>query len=66
MINSYRQRVVSLENESIGAKRVSRECFIVVTLDTKNQPTPMNFCQIGSLNASMVYSCEVFKTAILI
>lgn len=28
-----------------------REHFIVVSLDTKNQPVSINICHIGSLNA---------------
>ncbi|MBP2075880.1 JAB domain-containing protein [Oceanobacillus polygoni] len=44
---------------------VDREYFIVVCLDTKNQPTAINICYIGSLNASLVHSREVMKPAIL-
>jgi DNA repair protein RadC len=42
-----------------------REHFIVVTLDTKNQPVSINVCHIGSLNASLVSPREVMKSAIL-
>jgi DNA repair protein RadC len=42
-----------------------REKFVVVCLDTKNQPTAINVCHIGSLNASIVHPREVFKSAIL-
>lgn len=42
-----------------------REHFIVVALDTKNQPVSINVCHIGSLNASIVHPREVMKTAIL-
>ncbi|TYS18056.1 DNA repair protein RadC [Rossellomorea vietnamensis] len=42
-----------------------REQFIVVTLDTKNQPVSINVCHIGSLNASIVSPREVMKSAIL-
>ncbi|SIR32117.1 DNA repair protein RadC [Priestia flexa] len=42
-----------------------REHFIVVTLDTKNQPVSINVCHIGSLNASIVSPREVMKSAIL-
>jgi DNA repair protein RadC len=34
-------------------------------LDTKNQPTAINICHIGSLNASIVHPRECFKPAIL-
>jgi DNA repair protein RadC len=42
-----------------------RELFIVLCLDTKNQPTAINVCHIGSLNASIVHPREVLKPAIL-
>ncbi|CBH22643.1 conserved protein of unknown function [Acetoanaerobium sticklandii] len=42
-----------------------REEFIVITLDTKNQPTSVNVCSKGSLNASLVHPREVFKTAVI-
>jgi DNA repair protein RadC len=44
---------------------VDREHFVVVCLDTKNNPTCINTCHIGSLNASIVSIREVFKTAIV-
>ncbi|MER2174035.1 MAG: DNA repair protein RadC [Carnobacterium sp.] len=44
---------------------VDREHFIVMCLDTKNQPTSLNICHIGSLNSSLVHPREVFKPAIL-
>lgn len=44
---------------------VDREYFIVICLDTKNQPTSINVCHIGSLNASLVHPREVMKPAIL-
>lgn len=42
-----------------------REHFIVVNLNTKNQPVSINVCHIGSLNASIVSPREVMKSAIL-
>ena len=42
-----------------------REHFLVVSLDTKNQPVSVNVCHIGSLNASLVHPREVLKVAIL-
>ncbi|MBP1932296.1 RadC family protein [Ammoniphilus resinae] len=42
-----------------------REHFIVVSLDTKNQPLSLNICHIGSLNSSIVHPREVMKSAIL-
>ncbi|MCP3761431.1 DNA repair protein RadC [Domibacillus sp. A3M-37] len=44
---------------------LDREYFVVMCLDTKNQPTAINICHIGSLNASIVHPREVMKTAIL-
>lgn len=44
---------------------VDCEHFVVVCLDTKNQPTSINVCHIGSLNASIVHPRECFKPAIL-
>ncbi|WP_342513202.1 DNA repair protein RadC [Sporosarcina sp. FSL K6-1522] len=44
---------------------LDREYFVVMCLDVKNQPTAMNVCHIGSLNASIVHPREVMKTAIL-
>jgi DNA repair protein RadC len=37
----------------------------VICLDTKNQPTAINVCHVGSVNASIVHSRECFKPAIL-
>lgn len=66
----YKNRVVrspedgyELMKEFLGD--VDREHFIVVCLDTKNQPTALNVCHIGSLNASIVHPREVMKPAIL-
>jgi len=44
---------------------VDREYFIVVCLDPNNQPTAINICHIGSLNASLVHPREVMKPAII-
>lgn len=44
---------------------VDREHFIVMCLDTKNQPTALNICHIGCLNSALVHPREVFKPAIL-
>ncbi|WP_092492193.1 RadC family protein [Virgibacillus salinus] len=52
-----------LMKEFLG--EVDREHFLVVCLDTKNQPTSINVCHVGSLNASVVHPREVFKPAIL-
>lgn len=44
---------------------VDREHFIVMCLDSKNHPTALNVCHVGSLNSSLVHPREVFKPAIL-
>jgi len=46
-------------------RELDREYFVVMCLDVKNQPTAINVCHIGSLNASIVHPGEVMKTAIL-
>ncbi|MET3297399.1 UNVERIFIED_ORG: DNA repair protein RadC [Bacillus proteolyticus] len=45
--------------------QADREYFVVACLDTKNQPTSINICHIGSLNSSLVHPREVYKTAVL-
>jgi DNA repair protein RadC len=42
-----------------------RERLVVVCLDTKNQPTSITTCSVGTLNSSLVHPREVYKTAIL-
>lgn len=42
-----------------------REKFMVLCLDTKNQPTIIHTISIGSLNSSLVHPRELFKIAIL-
>lgn len=44
---------------------VDREHFVVLCLDTKNQPTCIQVVHIGSLNASIVHPREVLKPALL-
>lgn len=44
---------------------VDREHFLLLCLDTKNQPTCIQTVHIGSLNSSIVHPREVFKSAIL-
>lgn len=66
----YRQRRVRSPHDSYELFKdylgeVDREHFIVMCLDTKNQPTNICTVHIGSLNASIVHPREVMKTAIL-
>lgn len=42
-----------------------REMFVLMCLDTKNQPTSIQVSHIGSLNASIVHPREVMKAAVL-
>lgn len=42
------------------------EQFIVVCLNTKNEPTNINVVSVGSLNNAIVYPRQVFKIAILL
>ncbi|MDD9265143.1 JAB domain-containing protein [Bacillus toyonensis] len=51
-----------LLNQFLG--EADREYFIVLCLDTKNQPTAISICHIGSLNASIVHPRDI-KTFIL-
>ncbi|MEK4712052.1 JAB domain-containing protein [Sporosarcina sp. FSL K6-5500] len=44
---------------------LDREYLVVMCLDVKNQPTAINVCHIGSLNASIVHPREVMKAGIL-
>lgn len=42
-----------------------REMFVVLCLNTKNEPTHINICHVGTLNTSLVHPREVLKPAIL-
>lgn len=57
------QNAFSLMSDFLGD--VDREHFIVLCLDTKNQPTCIQTVHIGSLNASIVHPREVLKPALL-
>lgn len=41
------------------------EKFVVICLDTKNQPVSIEIVSIGTINSAMVHPREVFKVAIL-
>lgn len=45
---------------------LDREHFLVVSLNTRNQPVSVNVWHIGSLNASLVHPREVLKVRDLI
>jgi len=66
----YKDRVIGSPQDGYNLIKqflgdVDREHFVVVCLDTKNQPTAINVCHIGSLNSSIVHPREVMKPAIL-
>jgi DNA repair protein RadC len=66
----YRQRVVRSPQDGYDLLQTflteaDREYFLVVCLDTKNHPTSINVCHVGSLNASITHPREVMKTAVL-
>ena len=44
---------------------VDREYLIVLCLNTKNEPTNINCCHIGSINSSIAHQREIFTTSIL-
>lgn len=54
---------IDLLQEFMGES--DREKFVVLCLDTKNQPTTISVVSVGSLNSSLVHPREVFKLAIL-
>ncbi len=66
----YSPRHISSPSDALELAKMhledrDREEFIIITLDTKNQPTSINMCSRGSINASIVHPREVFKTAVL-
>jgi len=66
----YKDRVVGSPRDGFNLIKqfledVDREHFVVVCLDTKNQPTVINLCHMGHLSASIVHPKEVMKVSIL-
>lgn len=66
----YKERSVRCPEDGYKLLRLilddkDREHFIVVALNTKNEPVAINTCHIGSLNASIVHPREVMKLAVL-
>lgn len=66
----YKNRQIKSPQDSYDLIRTfiedaDRELFICMSLDTKNQPTNIQVCHMGSLNASLVHPREVMKMAIL-
>ncbi|KYD11447.1 hypothetical protein B4102_2175 [Heyndrickxia sporothermodurans] len=54
---------VEIATKYIGDE--DREVFLVLVLNTKNQVNAIHRCHVGSINASIVHTREVFKVAIL-
>lgn len=46
-------------------RTAAQECFVTITLDTKNRIIDKHLVTIGTLNASLAHPREVFRTAIL-
>lgn len=66
----YKDRKINSPKEAVEIvkgflENEDREKFVVINLDTKNQPTHLNIASIGSLSATIVHPREIFKTAIL-
>lgn len=66
----YKDRTINSPADSANLlepflKDEDRECFLVICLDTKNQPTAIHTVSIGTLNSSLVHPREVFKVALL-
>ena len=66
----YEQRTISSPMDAAGLfteflADSDREKFIVLCLNTKNQPTSLATVSIGSLNSSIIHPREIFKIALL-
>ncbi|WP_391563835.1 JAB domain-containing protein [Paenibacillus cremeus] len=66
----YQRRTVRSPQDAYELVRdfvadADREHFQVICLDTKNRPTSINVCHVGSLNANLAHPREVLKTAVL-
>lgn len=66
----YEKRSVTSPNDAAGLFQYymgtpDRENFVVLCLNTKNEPTNIHTAHIGSINASFAHPREILKTAIL-
>lgn len=57
------ENAAKIMREFVGSS--DREVFVVLSLNTKNEPTHIEKVSVGSLNASIIHPREVFKSAIL-
>ncbi len=66
----YPQRRIRMASDAAGLFRqfldaTDREQFLLLCLNTKNEPTAIHTVSVGSLDASIVHPRETFKIAIL-
>lgn len=66
----YAKRRISSPDDALTLLRefmedADREQFLIMCLNTKNEPTAIHTVSIGTLNSSYAHSREVFKAAIL-
>lgn len=66
----YQNRTINSPADSANLleqflENCDRECFLVLALDVKHQPTAIHTVSVGTLNSSLVHPREVFKMAIL-
>ncbi|MFV9830531.1 JAB domain-containing protein [Bacillus stercoris] len=65
-----KRRSICSPNDAYGLIKnfledMDREHFVLVSLDTKNQPVSLNICHTGNIKASLVSPREFMKPAIL-
>ena len=56
-------QVLTLVNDFLAES--DREKFLVICLNTKNEPTHISVVSVGTLNASIVHPREIYKLAFL-
>lgn len=66
----YQNRRIASPEDAVGILKdfiedCDREQFIVITVNTKNEPTSISTVSLGTLNTSLVHPREVFKVALL-
>lgn len=57
------EQAYGIVKEFIG--NTDREYFVVMNLNTKNEPCSIEICSIGLLNKTLVHPREIFKSAII-
>ncbi|BAF60638.1 hypothetical DNA repair proteins [Pelotomaculum thermopropionicum SI] len=66
----YAARRISSPDDAAGFVRdfiedADREKFLIICLNTRNEPTAVHTVAVGTLNSSQVHPREVFKVALL-